>query len=90
MMDSPNITRAECNLHMDVINEKLDAGFNGINTRLDKINGKVERHESLIARLKDTLMTGPRRPVTIWDILLVAAAVGITSEFLTRVLGYHR
>ena len=89
-MDSPNITRVECNLHMDVINEKLDTGFNGINSRLDKLNGKIERHESLIGKLQNALLTGPRRPLTVWDILLVIGTLGISFELLTRVLGYHR
>ena len=89
-MDSPNITRVECNLHMDVINEKLDVGFGSIISRLDKINGKIERHESIIGRLKDVLLTGPKRALTVWDILLVIGTLGISFELLTRVLGYHR
>lgn len=89
-MESPPVTRAECNIHMDVINEKLDAGFNGVHVRLDKINGKVERHESTISRLKDIIMTGPKRPITVWDFILVSGSLALGFEFLTRVLGYHK
>lgn len=89
-MDSPPVTRVECSLQMASIHEKLDEGFGGINRRLDSINGRTTKNENRLNILADRLGTGKQRAITMWDIILVFGAVGITVEFLTKILGFHK
>ena len=86
-MDNP-VTRSECMMHTDSLRITLKEGFEGVHERLDKLNGRTEKQGNEIAVLK-ILDDGKKRILTVWDLILIGATVGITFEIITRVLGYH-
>jgi hypothetical protein len=60
------------------LEQKVEAGFDGINERLDTQNGKVTRHEAEIAVLKDRSTAAERK---------ATEAVKTASEEVSTVKG---